>query len=365
MKFDVVIGNPPYNDSESRGDTGSGNALYPYFMELAKTLGKAHCMIVPSGWMIQYPTGTKHEIVDQFRQSKHILELHDYEDAGKVFNGVSIPAGVCYYWYDSEQETQNCRHVIISKNNQEMIIDNQPLYNSDIGVIFRDYAIIDINNKIRAKEGKNFRSFADTCAGAKHYFDDGKYIMESTWNEYESIQDNEHSIMYFVKSNNKAHRGICIECPKASIPNLGYGWISKDQIPKNAEQYNHYKIIVGQAFTAGSPQVMDVPQYIGNNSVCSHSYVPIFSPHNTEEECLNICKYIKTKFFRYLVSILKIGQNLGNRVYALVPTLNFYNNSPDIDWSQSITDIDQQLYKKYNLTDEEIAYIESTINQME
>lgn len=364
MKFNVVIGNPPYSDTTSRGEIGSGNALYPYFMNLAKQLGERHCLIIPSGWMVQYPTGTRHWIVDNFRKSKNIIELHDFENANRLFNDVSIPTGVCYYLYDNKHEVDNCIHAIVSQNGDEVIIDNQPLFNEEVGVIFRESFIIDINSKIRAKEGTNFKSFADTCAGAKHYFDDGKEIMTSVWDNYKTCKDSVHNIMYFLKTSNKVHKDNCTECGNASIPSLGYGWVSKEQIPKNVELYKKHKIIVGQAFTAGSPQVMDIPQYIGDNSVCSQSYVPIFSPHNTEKECLNICKYIKTKFFRYLVSILKMGQNLGNRVYALVPTLNFLDNT-DIDWSQSIADIDQQLYKKYNLTEEEIAYIEKTIKPMQ
>ncbi|MCM1222059.1 MAG: hypothetical protein NC548_47075 [Lachnospiraceae bacterium] len=167
-----------------------------------------------------------------------------------------------------------------------------------------------------------------------------------------------------MKSNNKVHRYSCISVTDSKLANLGYAFIAEDQIPRNVDDYKRHKLLVGQAFTAGSPQVMDVPEYVGNNSCCSQSYIPIFSPHNTKEECLNICKYIKTRFFRYLVSILKIGQNLGNVVYKLVPTQDFTSAS-DIDWSQSIKDIENQLYKKYGLNQEEIDYIEKSIKQMD
>lgn len=93
-------------------------------------------------------------------------------------------------------------------------------------------------------------------------------------------------------------------------------------------------------------------------------YLPIFSPNDTKEECLNICKYIKTRFFRYLVNALKIGQHLSNRVYKLIPTLNFYDDSPDIDWSQSIDNIDEQLYKRYGI-EEYAEYIKNLISPME
>ena len=75
-------------------------------------------------------------------------------------------------------------------------------------------------------------------------------------------------------------------------------------------------------------------------------------------------KYIKTKFLRFMVSILKTSQNVTQIVYRFVPMQDFTNNS-DIDWNKSIHEIDLQLYKKYNLTDDEINYIESKIKEME
>lgn len=146
------------------------------------------------------------------------------------------------------------------------------------------------------------------------------------------------------------------------MPNLGYAWVTKDQIPRNTGDYKRHKVLMGEICN-DNYRVMDIPQYVGNNSCCSQSYIPIFSPNNTEEECLNICKYIKTRFFRYLVSVLKIGQHLANRVYKLVPTQDFTSKS-DIDWSESIYNIERQLYKKYNLNEEEIDYIERTIKPM-
>lgn len=366
MRFDVMIGNPPYSDSEARGEVGSGNALYPHFMAMGTEIADFSSLVVPSGWMIQYPTGTKHEIIDNLRKSKKYVELHDFEDENSIFDGVSIPTGVCYYLFDnSKDEEEHCRHFIKTRQEpKEKEIINQPLYDENAGVIFRDPVIIDIKGKIKEIEGDNFKSFADTCAGAKHYFDDGEKIMTSKWTGYSSIRNNDYNIMYFLKSSNKAHKDSCMIYPNSSIPNLGYGWVNKGQIPKNANDYKKHKIIVGQAFTAGSQQVMDIPQYVGNNSICSQSYVPIFSPHNTEEECLNICKYIKTRFFRYLVNALKAGQNLGNRVYALVPTLDFMNNSKDIDWSQPIFKIDEQLYKRYGI-EKYADYIQEQITPME
>ena len=357
MKFDVVIGNPPYNDDTDRGNGGGGNSLYLEFAKLADELSSEFSsLIMPSNWMIQYPLGIAHATVDEARKDTNkMIELHDFPDAKQVFDSVSIPGGVCFYVMGKNPVDYSKYYLHDSKETPEPIATT--LYNDEFNVVFRDKYIIDIVNKIRAKDGIKYKRFNDCCVGAKHHFDDGKKdgVMVSNWKEYSLIEYGEFNIEYFV--NPKTHKG------PFGDP-LQFGYVSKDQIPKNIDDYRKHKLLVGQAHTAGSPQILDVPMYVGNNSVCSQSYIPIFSLSNTKEECLIIAKYIKTKFFRYLVSVLKSDQNIGNRTYALVPMQNFTTNS-DIDWTKSISEIDEQLYKKYSLSKSEIDYIKDTIKPMD
>lgn len=148
MRFDVVIGNPPYSDSETRGTTGSGNALYPQFMTMASAIGTYSSLIVPSGWMIQYPMGVRREIIDELRKNKHIAELHNFADSYKVFQGVGIKAGVCYYLMDNTKIYETCKHEVIPERGDSYIIDNLPLYNEEAEVCFRDKYILSISSKI-------------------------------------------------------------------------------------------------------------------------------------------------------------------------------------------------------------------------
>ena len=112
-------------------------------------------------------------------------------------------------------------------------------------------------------------------------------------------------------------------------------------------------------------QVINIPFIGGINSCCSRTYAPMYGASIDNEEKANNCiKYCKTKFLRMLVSAIKTTQHATRMVYILVPLQDFTANS-DIDWSQSISSIDQQLYKKYGLTQEEIDYIEKTIEPME
>lgn len=365
MKFNVVIGNPPYSEpcrqsGECNRGIGSGNPLYPKFMCLGMAVGEYSCMIVPSGWMtMNQMSGIKRNELKYLREnSNRISEIHDFHNAGDIFKNVTIPTGVCYYLM-GEQESTSCSHFIDGIECEA----KHPLYDKDLDVSFRDKKAIDIISKIEQVDGKEYHNFADKCAGGKDYFDDGKKVMTSTWNDYSIVKNGEYSIKYYLKSSNKKHKNNLVTvCDGAAIPNLGYAWVSEEQIPTgiHTNDYKRHKLIIGQAFTANSKYVLDMPEYIGNNSVCSQSYIPVFSPHDTEEECLTIAKYMQTKFFRYLVNILKSGQNLSNRIFKLVPMQDFTSNS-DINWNESLEKIDEQLYKKYKLTYDEINHIDGAV----
>ena len=120
--------------------------------------------------------------------------------------------------------------------------------------------------------------------------------------------------------------------------------------------------------TGNDSQILGLPFYGEPNSVCSYTYLVIgydkVSHNFSKQECLNILSYIKTKFFRYMVSIKKKTQNTTRDLFQFVPLQDFTSAS-DIDWSQSVSDIDRQLYAKYGLSDEEIAFIEKMIKPME
>ena len=99
------------------------------------------------------------------------------------------------------------------------------------------------------------------------------------------------------------------------------------------------------------------------NTVCTDSLIPI-GPFETKEEVINLKKYMSTKFLRFMVGILKTSQNISQTVYQFVPLQDFSNKS-DINWNKSISEIDLQLYRKYNLNEEEQKFIEERITVME
>ena len=142
-------------------------------------------------------------------------------------------------------------------------------------------------------------------------------------------------------------------------------WIEKIIVSKNISLIDKFKVYISKS--AGNPnsdkKVIGTP-YLGlKNSICTDSLIPI-GEFDNKEEAIALKKYLSTKFLRYLVSIIKMSQNVTQIVYRFVPLQDFPINS-DIDWSQSIEKIDQQLYKKYNLTQDEIDFIESKVRAMD
>jgi hypothetical protein len=142
-------------------------------------------------------------------------------------------------------------------------------------------------------------------------------------------------------------------------------YAKKSDITKNQNILDSWKIIISKS--AGDPakdsKIIGNP-YIGSpGTACTDTFIPIGNFDN-REEALNLQKYLKTKFSRYMVSIMKISQNVYQNVYEFVPVQNFTNKS-DIDWSKYLSEIDKQLYKKYGLSKDEIDFIETHVKPME
>lgn len=141
-----------------------------------------------------------------------------------------------------------------------------------------------------------------------------------------------------------------------------FRYTTDSEIGKNWDKINTYKIICGQQLNKNKT-VMSSIAGLKPKQVCSSSYGVIFYSDDMRRAG-NAYKYAKTKLFRFLVFIaIETVSTISASRFAFVPDQDF-SSSSDIDWSQSISNIDQQLYKKYKLTDEEIDYIEKTIKSM-
>ena len=347
MKFDVIISNPPYQMTFGieGGNSANAKSIYNEFISQSIKLQPRYlCMITPSRWMTKTAQGIPESWVDNMIKSNKFRVIHDFEDASECFPGVEIKGGVNYFLWDREYFGQ-CKYYFHQSLDKKVIERNDYLDSKEAGIVVRNPQSYSIIEKIEKIDGKYYnipeRTFS-SLVSAKHFFDDSKFLT-SNWKGYQPSQTSEYCIKYYLNVDRERT----------------FRWISNAQLPKNTKTKDLHKVFIPAAGGSGyDDQVLGKPFYGEPNSVCSQTFLVIgYDPekHNfSETECKNIITYIQTRFFRYLVSIKKKTQNGPRGVYQFVPMQDF--SKP---WT------DEELYAKYGLTEEEIAFIESMIKPME
>ena len=318
-------------------------AIYHHFIsEAIKLKPRYLVMITPSRWMTKQTEGIPDEWVENQIHSNHYKVIHDFENSEDCFPSVSIMGGVNYFLYENNY-TGKCDYYYHLESDKEILTRNDFLDSKDAGIVLRDPKSYSIIEKIMSVEGNYFVDTKNNFSGLispKDFYTNKQKLM-SSWKEYSNKKDTEHSIKYYL---NKA------------IHKMDFAWISENDIPKNLATKNFHKVFIPAA-NGSMDIILGKPFYGEPNSVCSQTYLVIGydKSHNlTKENCENIISYIQTRFFRYLVSIKKKTQNGPRGVYQFVPMQDFSKT-----WS------DQELYTKYNLSPEEISFIESMIRPME
>ncbi len=323
MKFDVIIGNPPYQLNDGGGMGASAIPLYHKFVLQAKKLNPRYLtMIIPSRWFV----GGKglDDFRDEMLHDNRLRILHDFPNSSDCFDGVKIEGGVCYFLWDRDNPNL-CE--VITHNKDNVFSMKRHLLEHNSSTFIRFNQAVPIFNKITKI---NYMSFSDIVSTRK------PFGLSSTFNSFsKSIKDG----------------------PLKIYANKQIGYLPKDFIiPQNNDFVDKFKVYISFAYGMGDimqSQVINRP-FVGEpNSICTETYL-VVGPFHDLNECNNVISYMKTKFFRFLVSLKKNTQNGTKQVYQFVPMQNF-NES----WT------DEKLYKKYNLTQEEIDFIESMIKPME
>ena len=347
MKFDVIIGNPPYQMTFGieGGNSANAKSIYNLFIEQAKKLQPRYlCMITPSRWMTKTAQGIPESWVDGMLQSNKFRVIHDFENASECFPGVEIKGGVNYFLWEKDYNGK-CQYFFHQAQDKKVLERYDYLDSKNAGIVVRDPQAYSILAKIEGVEGAYYNDTDANFSGlvsAKHFFDNSE-LLTSNWTGYKKDRDEIHSIKYYLNVDRERT----------------YRWIGGHQLPKNSATKDLHKVFIPAAGGSGyDDQILGKPFYGEPNSVCSQTFLVIgYDPkkHNyTELECQNIIKYIQTRFFRYLVSIKKKTQNGPRGVYQFVPLQDF--SKP---WT------DKELYEKYGLSQEEIDFIESMIKPME
>ena len=343
MKFNAVVGNPPYQISDG-GAQASSTPVYNLFVEGSKKLDADFIsLIMPSRWM----TGGKG--LDDFRQKmisdEHIIKLFDHYNAADCFENVEIKGGICYFLRD-KKSTSPCEVVSYTRDG----VYNSTRYLSEPGenIFIRENRLISIKCKVQTLSKTSFDQIVSSMKPFGLRGDVFKNPKKYELPEMSTcVIENGLTIYGLDEHQKRTKRYVAYNYP---IPKkdflLGY---------KLFMSRNQGSGILGEEFST--------PIFAKPNECCTETFV-VIGLFNTHNESLTCWKYIKTKFFRALVGIKKQDQGASRSVYRYVPLQDFTDKS-DIDWSKSVAEIDQQLYKKYNLSQEEIDFIEKTIKPMQ
>ena len=321
MKFDVIIGNPPYQLDD--GGAGiSAMPIYDKFITQAKKLNPRYlAMIVPARW---YAGGKG---LDDFRNDmlndRSLREIHDFPVADDCFAGVQIKGGVCYFLWnrDEKGDCKVCTHRGEDVG-QAMV---RQLLEDGCDTFIRFNEAISILHKVKKFGEPSMEAIVSsrmpfglptTFHGTKRQFEDSVLIYE----------------------------------------NRGTSFCKREEITKNQAVVDQYKVIIPRSGN-GSDQfphpILGLP-FVGNPGVATSETYIFIGPFDNANVCENVISYIKTKFMRFLAMLKKVTQSTTRSVYTLVPLQDF--SKP---WT------DAELYAKYKLTEDEVAFIESMIKPME
>lgn len=342
MKFDAIIGNPPYQQSDG-GAQASAKPIYNLFVDIAKKLNPNFIsMIMPARW---YSGGKGlNDFRDQMLSDTHISQLHDFLKPELIFQNINLRGGICYFlWDKSHDNTKDLTKVLTYQDSLIPSINTRNLKTEDSDIFIRHSLAIEILKKV--KFHSEFKSFEKYISALRPFGFRGYFTKDEK----------------FRKSNKGLKSPVVCYGKGKQI-----GYLEKNEITKNTEWIDKYKVFTPRANNIGTELNDDnLNTFIGNpNTICTESYIVVGANLELDQlSASNLCKYFTTKFARFQHSVGKASQDATSKTYKFVPLQNF-NSDSDIDWNAPTQKIDKQLYKRYDLNDEEIAFIESMIKHM-
>jgi site-specific DNA-methyltransferase (adenine-specific) len=318
MRFDVIVSNPPY---QMGSDGGTRDIpIYHKFVEQAKKLNPRFLsMIIPSRWMAG-GLGLS-EFRRTMLQDRRIRTLVDYERMDEVFPGVDFEGGVCFFLWDRDNEGDCAVTTISGDDGIGPVARNLTEYD----IFVRDIRGLKILRKVLSAGEVSITEILSV---------DKEFGWTSNFTEFHEKQRSNDVALYY---NRKGKRLV--------------GWIDRKAVVKSTHLIDKWKVMVPQAYgeRGARPAMVLGPSFIAASpSVCTQTYLFFYVASRKEANSLN--SYLRTKFFRFLVSLRKNTQHATRSTYTWVP-----QQSWDRVWT------DEALYKKYGLTKDDIAFIESRI----
>ncbi|MBD5276915.1 MAG: DEAD/DEAH box helicase family protein [Bacteroides sp.] len=335
MKFKAIVGNPPYQDMDGGGNGAAATPIYNYFVDITRRmLPNYFSFIMPARW---YGGGRG---LDEFRadmlSEKHISYIKDFPNPKDCFPSANISGGVCYFRWEKDYDSNSC--IFVNCINGIDYSATRKLNEFDMFLRYNN--AISIVHKVRTLNSK-------------------------------TLSDIVSQYMPFgIRSYVRGTAEKVTESDLKLITSREDGYISAASVTASLDYVPTYNVIIGKAISGhlgetdsdGRVKVLATTSIIEPQTVTTESYLAI-GKFSKRYEAENLYKYIISKFARFLLLQGLTSMNITRDRFLFVPMQDFSENS-DIDWSKSVEEIDTQLFKKYNLSDEEIGFIKSMIKPM-
>ena len=334
MEITVAVGNPPYQDEGGSGGTNDA-PIFQDFSRAAKTLSSPFStLIIPSKWF----TGGRSNLLDPFRKemltSGTISKLTAFHDAGDLFpKDVEIKGGVCFYLDDAEHQGE-CDYSLVKNGGAE----SARLNLQDLDVIIREPRLAKLVEKVMNRAREENLGVVESIISSDTPFGIPTNPKRSKKNPFlvSDEQTEEFDVMLYYWDHNVRYTGF----------------VRRSDIRKNSADIDAVKVFIPKAGGSGNDMmVLGEPILSEGAAVCSQTY--LYAKFNSLVEAQNFISYLKTRLFRLLVSSMKITQDAMAGVYHFVPMQDFTH-----PWT------DKNLYEKYDLSPDEIKYVESMIKPM-
>lgn len=343
MKFDAIVGNPPYQIMAT-GDANGSDPIYHLFIDAACQLGEKVSFIHPARFLFNAGKTPK-DWNEKMLNDEHYKVVQYWANSGDVFPTVDIKGGVAVTYWDKNKTFEKIG----------TFVAHEPLRTS--------------LEKVLAVKG--FKTLTDSI------YPQNKYEFSTLYKDYPHYKN-----IIGSDGADKRLRPNAFDKLDVFTEKQGNGEIPIHGLIKNkrvirfinlkyiesSENLDKYKVLVPKANGSGAiGEVLSTPMVgepmVGEPMVgYTGSFIGI-GAFETQVEAENCMKYIKTKFARAMLGTLKVTQDNPRETWLNVPLQDFTTNS-DIDWSKSVPEIDKQLYKKYGLSAEEISFIESKVREM-
>jgi hypothetical protein len=343
MKFNVIVGNPPYQQKEGGANSNTALPIYNHFVEVARKHNPDYIsLIMPTRW---YAGGRGlDDFRDEMLNDSHISELHDFLKPELIFQNINLRGGICYFLWEKDYDNRNdLTKVHTYKDDLTPSIKQRSLKTPNSDILIRHSIGVSIIEKLSMSS--NFESLTKHVSAAKAFGFRTYFIRDKRFRS--SSKGLKEPIACYGRAN-------------------AIGYVNKSEVVSHKDWIEVWKVYVPESNNIGTELNDDNQNSIVGepNTICTETYLVVGAELSLNKiSSKNLSNYLRTRFARFMHSLAKISQHGTSTTYQFVPLQNFTSKS-DIDWSKSIEEIDKQLYKKYRLTKEEISFIESMIKPM-